>query len=93
MSEGFLFYNTMFYLYILYSALLDKFYVGSTSNIEIRLKKHLSNHKGFTSRAKDWKVTYMEEFESKVEAQKREKQIKNWKSRKMIRALVAQDKV
>ena len=73
-----------FFLYILFSESINKYYVGSTSNIEERLKKHLSNHKGFTSRVKDWQVVYFEKFENKSLAAKREKQIKSWKSRKMI---------
>ena len=73
-----------FFLYILFSESINKYYVGSTSNIEERLKKHLSNHKGFTSRVKDWQVVYFEKFENKSLAVKRERQIKSWKSRKMI---------
>ncbi|TXD92232.1 hypothetical protein ES724_14570 [Gillisia hiemivivida] len=42
-----------FYLYILHSRQLNKYYVGHTSNIEERLKSHLYNHLGFTSKAKD----------------------------------------
>ena len=79
---------TMYFMYILYSDTLDKYYVGSTSNIKARLKKHLSNHKGFTSRAKDWKVVYSESFKERSLAIAREKQIKKWKSRKMIMDLV-----
>ncbi len=53
----------MHYLYILHSLSLDKFYVGSTSmSIEERLKKHLTNHDGFTSKAKDWVIVYYESY-------------------------------
>lgn len=89
----FLLLQDLFYLYILHSAKLDKFYIGSTSNLEARLQKHLSNHKGYTSRTKDWEIMYSEKFESKIEAEKREKQIKNWKSKQMIIKLIAQNKV
>ena len=78
----------MYFIYILYSEKLDKFYIGSTENIQERLKKHLSNHKGFTAKAKDWKVVYFEEFSSKTEALKREKQLKNWKSNVRIKELI-----
>jgi putative endonuclease len=44
----------MYNIYILYSKTLDKFYVGSTSeSIVERMKKHSTNHKGFTGKAKD----------------------------------------
>jgi putative endonuclease len=79
----------MAFAYILYSKTLDKYYIGSTEgSIDIRLKKHLSNHKGFTGKAKDWILVYQEEFSNKQEALKREKQIKAWKSRKQIEILL-----
>lgn len=43
---------------------------------EERLSYHLSNHKGFTSKAKDWKIVYTESFLSIEEARQRERQIK-----------------
>jgi putative endonuclease len=72
----------MFTTYILYSATLNKFYIGFTADaIEIRLEKHLSNHKGFTSKAKDWQIVYIEKFDTKAAAMQREKEIKSWKSK------------
>jgi putative endonuclease len=42
--------------YILHSDQLDKFYIGATdADLTERLRKHLSDHKGFTGKAKDWK--------------------------------------
>ncbi|MCB9019399.1 MAG: GIY-YIG nuclease family protein [Chitinophagales bacterium] len=39
--------------YILYSKDLDRYYIGHTCDqIEERLRKHLSNHKGFTAMTK-----------------------------------------
>ena len=82
----------MFHAYILYSASLDKYYIGYCGNdLEKRLKNHLSNHSGFTANAKDWKIVLNETFDSKKEAMDRERQIKKWKSRKMIEALIAAD--
>jgi len=48
----------------------------------------LQNHKGFTSKAIDWKVVYSEKFATREEALKRERQMKKWKSRKMIEKLI-----
>ncbi|MEW7307474.1 GIY-YIG nuclease family protein, partial [Elizabethkingia anophelis] len=53
-----------------------------------RLRKHLSNHKGFTSRAKDWMIVYYEAFNDKSSAYKREREIKAWKSKKKIEQLI-----
>ena len=78
-----------FKLYILYSAKLDKFYIGhSGDDINERLRKHNSNHKGFTGKAPDWKILYTEDFSTKEEAYKREREIKSWKSRKLILKLI-----
>ena len=81
-----------FYVYILHSSYLNKYYIGHTSNIEERLRSHLFNHSGFSSKAKDWNVVYSEEFPSKIEAQARELQIKNWKSRVTIEKLIHKNK-
>ena len=79
----------MHYTYILYSALLDKFYIGSTSlTPDERLRRHLENHKGFTSKTKDWVIAYTETFESLREARQREKQLKKWKSHQRIIQLI-----
>ncbi|WP_348737681.1 GIY-YIG nuclease family protein [Tenacibaculum sp. 190524A02b] len=79
-----------YYVYILYSNYLGKYYIGSTSDIENRLERHLSNHKGYTSKAKDWRVVYKEEFQTKSEALFREREIKKWKSSKKIEVLINQ---
>ena len=54
----------------------------------MRLVKHLSNHKGYTSQVKDWQMLYTETYPSNEMAIKREKQIKNWKSKKRIQELI-----
>ena len=80
----------MYYLYILYSKDLDKFYVGHTrESISERLSKHLSNHDGYTAKAKDWVVVYFEEYPSKEFAYRREREIKSWKSKSRIKKLFA----
>ena len=78
----------MHYAYILFSKSKNKYYIGSTSNLEERLNKHNSNHKGFTGGIGDWKIIYSEKFENYNLALKREKQIKKWKSRVMIEKLI-----
>ena len=57
--------------------------------LEERLKKHNTNHKGFTGRTNDWQVAYFETFETKQEAYARERQIKSKKSRTYIEQLIA----
>ena len=77
-----------FQVYILYSTILDKYYIGYTADdISERIRKHNSNHKGFTGKVNDWLLKYTEQFESKELAMKREKEIKSKKSRKYIEQL------
>ena len=79
----------MFFCYILYSQTLDQYYIGHTGeNIEERLRKHLSNHKGFTARTKDWIIVYYETFDDKNLAYRRELKIKSWKSKIKIKKLI-----
>ena len=84
----------MSFFYILYSELLGKYYVGHTSGpLEERLRKHLSNHSGFTSKAKDWIVVHFEEFETKSLAYHRELEVKKWKSSVRIEKLIKERNV
>ena len=78
----------MYYLYVLFSKKIDKYYIGHTGNLKDRLKKHNTNHKGFTGKAMDWKIVYTEEYPTKEEAYFRERQVKRWKSRKAIERLI-----
>jgi len=79
----------MYNVYILYSTLRDSYYVGFTGDsLEERLRKHNSSHKGFTGRVPDWRIVYTENFSNKSDAMSREKEIKKWKSRKMIEKLI-----
>jgi putative endonuclease len=76
-------------VYILYFREADKYYIGCTEDTIIeRLRRHLSNHRGFTSRAKDWVLVYSEIFNTKTEALKRERELKGWKSKNKIKELI-----
>ncbi len=73
----------MCFCYILFSKSLNRYYIGHTcDNLPERIRKHNSNHKGFTGKANDWKIVLREAFASKKEAYHRERIIKSWKSRK-----------
>jgi putative endonuclease len=75
--------------YILYSETRDRYYIGHTcDDIHERLRKHNSSHSGFTGSENDWKVVFTQQFDSKTLAYARERQIKGWKSRKLVQALI-----
>ncbi len=79
----------MAFTYILYSSQLDRYYIGHTEqSLQERILKHLSDHSGFTSKAKDWQLVLQKSFDSKAETYKYERQIKGWKSRRAIENLI-----
>jgi putative endonuclease len=75
-----------FCVYILYSKLIDQYYIGSTENLEVRIEQHNSHffQGAFTKRAGDWEVFYVIECQSSSQALKIEKHIKNNRSRKYL---------
>ncbi len=77
-----------YWLYILYSDIGDRYYVGSSANPEERLLHHNTIERGFTSRYRPWKLVFKKEFPTKVEALAAEKKVKRWKSKKMIERVV-----
>ncbi len=78
----------MFYVYIIRSLKLDKYYIGLSSNVADRLKKHNRKSKGFTDKGRPWTLVYSESFSSKKEAMSREQQLKSWKNRERIESLI-----
>ncbi|MFV0604577.1 MAG: GIY-YIG nuclease family protein [Niabella sp.] len=80
----------MFYVYILYSQKLDRFYVGYTADIEKRLTEHRSGISTYTSKATDWELKYQKGFATRELAMEYEKSIKKKKSRKYIIWLIEQ---
>jgi putative endonuclease len=74
--------------YILYSEKIDKYYVGSTDDLEWRLARHNKGWGKFTERGIPWRIVYSEQFDAKTEALKRKREIKKKKSRKYIEELI-----
>jgi len=79
----------MYYIYILHSLKIDKYYIGSTSNIEKRLSFHNSErNKIWSKRGQPWSLVFSHEFQTKREALSAEKFIKKQKSRAFIEKLI-----
>ena len=75
-------------LYILQSTVKETYYTGSSEDPERRLPYHNSESKGYTQRFRPWKVVYSHSFAAKQQAQKAERIVKKWKSKKMIQLLI-----
>jgi putative endonuclease len=79
----------LFHVYLLFSESKNRYYIGYSSNLEARLIRQNQKSKGFTGNTNDWKVVYTEQYNTKEEAQKRELQIKSWKSKIKIQELIS----
>ena len=77
-----------FCTYILFSEKLNKFYIGSTNDIDRRLDDHNRGKSPFTKTGMPWILVYKETFQTRSEALKREKYIKNQKSTIYIKSLI-----
>ena len=78
----------MYTVYIIYSDKIDKYYIGFSSDVSDRIKKYNRKSKGFSSLGRPWVILYTESFENKRDAMVREKQLKNWKNRDRLEALI-----
>jgi putative endonuclease len=67
----------MYITYIIHSKELQRYYVGYTGEeLQERIRKHNSNHKGFTGKTNDWSLVFKQEFTLKKEALTLENKIK-----------------
>ena len=80
--------NMPYFIYILQSERDGSYYVGHTSNLDKRLKRHNEGRSTYTRTRIPWRVIYQEALPSRKAAMKREKKIKSMKSRGSILELV-----
>ncbi|MFH1457143.1 MAG: GIY-YIG nuclease family protein [Patescibacteria group bacterium] len=78
----------MYLVYIIQSEKDNSYYVGHTGNIENRLTEHNTKKCKYTSTKAPWKLRYIEKFETKGEAMKREDEIKRKKRKSYIEWLI-----
>jgi putative endonuclease len=66
----------MFFVYILHSEKLNKYYVGQTADVNLRLSRHNEGWSKFTSTGVPWKLVTKYELKTRSEAMALEKKIK-----------------
>ncbi|HCS78845.1 TPA: hypothetical protein DIV55_03810 [Patescibacteria group bacterium] len=74
----------MFFVYILRSS-SNQLYIGQTNNFENREKQQLSKSSKaakFIKDGKEFSLVYSEEYSTRLESMRREKQLKGWKRAK-----------
>jgi len=77
-----------FYVYIIYSEARDRYYVGSCDHLTNRLADHNAGRSTYTKRGKPWVLKYSEVYKTRMEARRREAEIKRKKSRNYIKYLI-----
>jgi putative endonuclease len=81
----------MYTVFVLYSSQFDKIYVGFTNNLDNRFKSHNElGNKGWTIKFRPWVIIHTENFDTKSDAMRREKQLKSAMGRTFIRELIQQ---
>ena len=78
----------MYYTYILKSQRNGRYYIGSTDNLDERLKRHNAGRNKSTKAGIPWKLIYSEMFATKQEAYRREMQIKSYKNGEAFKKLI-----
>ena len=81
----------MWFVYILYSSKLDRYYVGRTENVEVRLRFHNNpiERRKYTARGIPWDLRLSIPCTTLAQSIAMEKRIKLKKSREFIELLVS----
>jgi len=78
----------MYFVYALYSISFDRLYIGFTNDLSRRLNQHNSKKNKSTKAYVPWKLIHREEFETRLEARKREKYLKSGIGREYLRRFI-----
>ncbi|NPA79475.1 MAG: GIY-YIG nuclease family protein [Thermotogae bacterium] len=76
------------YVYVLRSLKDRGYYIGYTSNLERRIEFHNAGRQRSTRHRRPWRLVYYEEFSSRSEAIRREKQLKAYKGGEAFKRLI-----
>jgi putative endonuclease len=77
-----------YFIYILQSEKDGTYYIGHTSDLEARLRRHNQGRSAYTRNKAPWRLLYKEVLNSKAEVMNREREIKGKKGREYIDYLV-----
>ena len=85
----------MYFIYIIYSKKLDRFYVGTTDDVEKRLGEHNSGfyNEAFTVKGIPWELSLGFECESSRKAYELEKFLKRMKSRVFLEKVIVNSNI
>ncbi len=80
------------YVYIL-EAKNRKYYVGSTGNLDVRLREHMAGKTRSLRNIRPLKLAFAQEFDNIFIARKIEKRLKKFKNRNVITKIIADGKI
>ncbi len=78
----------MFYVYVLLSEKTGRTYVGSTDNIDRRLAQHNTGYSKSTRHGIPWRLPHVESFETRAEANQKERYHKTGKGREELQTML-----
>jgi putative endonuclease len=78
----------LYFVYILQSERDGSYYVGHTADLKRRVQRHNDGRSTYTKAKAPWKLIYQEQFFSRSEASRREREIKGKRNRAYIEQLV-----
>ena len=78
----------MFYLYVLYSPKVKRYYVGVTANLADRLRRHNGGRNPSTKSGTPWVVVYREQYLTRAAAVGREQKIKSYHGGRAFREML-----
>lgn len=83
----------MFWVYILKNNNTGRYYIGSTNDLNRRLKQHKRGSTRTTRILGTDNLVYTEEYITLLEARTRERKLKSYKSKKYIEWLIEKSKL
>jgi putative endonuclease len=82
----------MYSVYVLKSKSTGLLYTGSTSDLERRLEEHNSDASISTKYRGPWELVHREDYPSRAEAMRRERELKTGKGRDELKRILAAEK-
>jgi putative endonuclease len=82
-----------YFIYVLFSTIADKHYVGMSEDPSARLKQHNNGKSQFTKSYRPWEIIYTEFAGSREDARRLEKYYKTGAGRVKIKKILAEQEL
>ncbi len=81
------------YVYILCSTITNKFYVGSTIDLSVRISQHNTGLVTSTKSGRPWELKFYKEYINIADARRMEYKLKKMKSRCIIQKIIDEQEI